>query len=72
MIKCPYCGSKHIFKYRNDSDWAIGGDFTKVNPKENYTEEEMDYDTFYRPDIETYFCNSCYEWFVKQQIVNGK
>ena len=59
-IVCPVCESKKIFKFRLDSDWASGsGDYYTVNPDENYTEEELKYDSFDRPDIEVYHCGDC-------------
>lgn len=59
-IKCPICQSKKIFKFRLDSDWASGsGDYSTVNSNENYTDEELKYDSFDRPDIEVYHCGNC-------------
>ena len=62
--KCPYCGSKKIFKFRLDSDWATGsGDYGPVNEDQYYTKEELQYDSFDRPDIEIYHCGDCGEFF---------
>lgn len=59
-IKCPYCGSHKIFQFRLDSDWATGcGDYNSVNDDKYYTEEELNYDSFDRPDIEVYQCGDC-------------
>ena len=59
-VICPLCGSKKIFKFRLDSDWASGsGDYTIVNSDENYTDEELNYDSFDRPDIEIHHCGEC-------------
>ena len=59
-IKCPMCSSKKIFKFRLDSDWASGsGDYFAINKDDNYTKEELNYDSFDRPDIEVYHCGDC-------------
>ena len=63
-LKCPCCGSKKIFKFRLDSDWASGaGDYSAVNENEHYTEEELNYDSFDRPDVEVYHCGECNHFF---------
>lgn len=59
-ITCPICGSKKVFKFRLDSDWGSGsGDYSTVNGNEHYTEEELEYDGFDRPDIVVYHCGDC-------------
>ena len=59
-LKCPYCGSHKIFQFRLDSDWAYGsGDYNHVNDHKYYTEEELNYDSFDRPDIDVYHCGDC-------------
>jgi len=59
-LKCPYCGSHKIFQFRLDSDWAYGsGDYNHINDDKYYTEEELNYDSFDRPDIEVYHCGDC-------------
>ena len=49
-----------------DSDWASGaGDYNAVNDDKYYTKEELNYDSFDRPDIEVYHCADCnhlFEW----------
>lgn len=63
-LKCPYCGSRKIFKFRLDNDWASGsGDYSTVNDDKYYTEEELQYDSFDRPDIEIYHCGCCGHFF---------
>lgn len=63
-IICPKCKSKRIFKFRMDSDWASGsGDYSYVNEENNYTEEELEYDSFDRPDVEVFRCLDCGKLF---------
>lgn len=63
-LKCPYCGSHKLFKFQLDSDWASGaGDYNPVNDDKYYTEEELNYDSFDRPDIEVYHCADCNHLF---------
>lgn len=63
-ILCPKCKSKKIFKFRMDSDWASGsGDYCYVNEKSNYTQEELKFDSFDRPDIEVFHCLDCNKLF---------
>ena len=63
-LKCPYCGSHKLFKFRLDSDWASGaGDYNAVNDDKYYTKEELNYDSFDRPDIEVYHCADCNHLF---------
>ena len=57
---CPNCNSRKIFNLRIDSDWFYGGgDYTPVNDKEDYTEEEWNFDASERPDIDLYHCRKC-------------
>lgn len=59
-LKCPYCNSKRIFKFRLDSDWAMGaGDYGPATEETNFTKEELDYDSFDRPSIDVYHCLDC-------------
>jgi len=60
--KCPFCDSKRLFRLRLDSDWASGvGDYYPLpsNDESLYTEEELKYDSFDRPDINVYHCLDC-------------
>ena len=60
IIKCEKCGSLRIMKLRIDSDWSTGvGDYDTVNEDKYYTEEELKYDSFDRPDIVVYHCLDC-------------
>lgn len=62
--RCPYCGSKKIFKFRMDSDWASGaGDYNAINDSKYYTKEEFEYDSFDRPDVEIFHCGECNHFF---------
>lgn len=59
-LKCPCCGRKKIFKFRLDSDWATGaGDYSPVNDDKYYTSEELNFDSFDKPDIDIYHCRDC-------------
>lgn len=61
---CPNCGSKRIFLFRLDSDWASGaGNYEPVNDEQYYTKEELNYDSFDRPDIEVFHCLDCDKLF---------
>lgn len=63
IIICPKCGSKKIFRLRLDSDWAGGaGDYYPINLDEYYTAEELELDSFNRPDILVYHCRNC--WYL--------
>lgn len=60
MQKCFNCGSKKVFRLRIDSDWGYGvGTYEPVNEKDNYTEDEWNYDACDRPDIELFHCLDC-------------
>ena len=62
VYKCPFCDSKRLFRLRLDSDWASGaGDYYPLpsNDKSLYTKEELEYDSFNRPDIDVYHCLDC-------------
>ena len=57
---CRNCGSKKIFLLRIDSDWGYGiGDYSPVNSKKDYTEEEWKFDACDRPDVELFHCLDC-------------
>ena len=59
--RCPNCNSAKIFLFRLDNDWAYGaGDFTTLNEDEHYTEDELNYDSTDRPDINMHYCNKCF------------
>ena len=56
-VQCPYCKSKRIFKFRLNSDWAMGaGNYEPATEETNFTKEELDYDSFDRPSINVYHC----------------
>ena len=64
--ECPKCGNNKIFHFRLDSDWASGaGDYDAVNVngedggKNIYTKEELEYDSYDRPDIDIFYCRAC-------------
>ena len=60
MQKCPRCGGHKVFLIRIDSDWGYGiGDYTPVNDREFYTDEEWEMDACDRPDIEVFHCREC-------------
>lgn len=59
-IKCPYCNSKRVFKFRLDSDWATGsGNYEPATEETNFTKEELNYDSFDRPSVDVYHCLDC-------------
>lgn len=68
-IKCPKCQSKKIFHLRIDSDWGAGiGNYTPINDKKEYTEDELKYDSFDRPDLDLFHCLNCdYIWDIYNQ-----
>ena len=60
MTVCPKCSSTTVFMLRIDSDWNTGlGDYSPVNERTEYTEEEWNMDACDRLDIELYHCRSC-------------
>lgn len=64
MIKCPKCQSLKIMRIRLDSDWVYGiGDYEIVNEDKYYSEEELKYDTYDRPDIVVKHCLCCNSFF---------
>lgn len=70
FVICKKCGSKHIFKFRLDSDWGYGsGDYNPVNVSygekhsDIYIDEELKYDACDRPDIEIFYCADCHSLF---------
>lgn len=61
MNVCPECGSKRVFYLRIDSDWCYGvGTYEPINDKEDYTDEEWNYDACNRPDIDLFHCRNCH------------
>lgn len=57
---CPYCSGKRIMCLRIDSDWGSGvGDYYPVNDEDIYTEEDLELDSYSRPDIELLHCLEC-------------
>jgi len=72
MIICPRCKSRKIFKLKIDNDWGSGvGDYSpqnvyglnKTEIKKIYSKEELNYDSYDRPDIELYHCRECDKFF---------
>ena len=63
FVICPKCQSKRIFKYRLDSDWTMAGDYYPMNSDEFYSKEELNYDSYDKPDIEIYHCLDCKHLF---------
>ena len=63
-IECPKCKSKKIFHLRIDSDWGSGiGNYIPVNSKKEYSHNELELDSYDRPDISVYHCRRCdYLW----------
>lgn len=61
--KCPYCGSKKIFKFRMDFDRTSGVDYIAVNDRKYYTNEEFEYNSFDKPNVEIYHCGDCDHFF---------
>lgn len=60
MTICPTCGSKKVFHFRLDSDWANGlGDYEPVNDRSEYTDAEWEMDATDRPDIDVFHCLQC-------------
>lgn len=63
VIKCPCCNSARVFELRIDSDWGGGiGNYFPVNDKDEdneYTKEDLELDSFDRPDIDLYHCLNC-------------
>lgn len=59
-MTCPKCGSKKIFRFRLDSDWASGaGCYNMVNDKSEYSVDEQQYDASYRLDLVVFQCREC-------------
>lgn len=55
-MKCPFCGSTHIFRYRRDADWGGGSSYDTVNGDDDCTGLDT-------PDIDIYHCRSCDSFF---------
>lgn len=64
LTTCPKCHSSRIFLLRIDCDWGSGvGNYDPVNPESEYKPEDLELDSFDRPDVETYHCLDCgYMW----------
>lgn len=64
VMRCPKCGSSAVGHLRFDSDWAYGGDWTKINPDDYYMEYEIrQFEINERPDIECNICCRCGQCF---------
>mgnify|MGYP003441408603 CR=1 FL=1 len=62
--RCPNCTGYSIALFRLDSDWGTAGDFTQVNPDEDYNKYHLEvFNSGSRLDMEAYMCMECYEVF---------
>lgn len=57
-VVCKSCGSSRVLSIRLDSDWAMGGDVTRVN-RDSYYESDDPKNGDDRPDIYIYHCLNC-------------
>lgn len=57
---CPKCGSPRLYVFRQDADWGLGGDLTKLNGREHYgPDDPSDRDEV---DIMVMLCAKCEGW----------
>lgn len=60
VIRCPSCSSSRIFELRIDSDWGSGnGKYCPVNDDNEYSKEDLELDSYDRPDIDLFHCLQC-------------
>ena len=68
MITCPKCNSSRIGRFRLDSDWGNGGDWSAANvdsawrpaAEAEYTRLDLEsFDGNERPDVECCVCCVC-------------
>lgn len=63
MVKCE-CGNLRVMSLRIDSDWGTGvGNYSAINDEEHYTVEELDFDSYDKPDIDIFHCLDCNSLF---------
>lgn len=55
-VKCPFCGSTKIMRFRRDSDWGGGHHYDAVNGDDDCTGLDA-------PDVDIYHCRSCESFF---------
>jgi hypothetical protein len=64
MFKCPYCGSRRVFRYIRDSDWGGGENYYPANSVDDtniYNESDLDDPA--PPDIDICHCRDCDTFF---------
>lgn len=64
MFKCPYCGSRRVFRYIRDSDWGGGENYYPANSVDDTNiYDESDLDDPAPPDIDICHCLDCDTFF---------
>lgn len=64
MYKCPYCGSRRVFRYIRDGDWGGGENYFPLNPVDGtniYSKSDLDDPA--TPDIDVCHCRNCDMFF---------